>query len=86
MSELTERIQLTSHDRDLILQCGYVSGRLEAALRRWPKGQLIRQVGMTRVDRTLTVYGRLSHLQWLDGALTVGNVACCIAIDGHSRV
>jgi hypothetical protein len=59
MAELTERIQLTIEHRDLILKYGHVSGRLEASLRRWPKGQPIRRVGMTRVE-----------LQWLIGDLS----------------
>jgi len=58
MAELTERIQLTWDHRELILKYGYVSGRLEASLRRWPKGQPIRRIGMTRVD-----------LEWLIGDL-----------------
>ncbi|MFG0262104.1 MAG: hypothetical protein ACF788_06925 [Novipirellula sp. JB048] len=58
MAELTERIQLTREHRELILKYGYVSGRLEASLRRWPKNQPIRRVGMTRVE-----------LEWLIGDL-----------------
>jgi hypothetical protein len=57
-AELTERIQLTWEHRELILKYGYVSGRLEASLRRWPKGQAVRRVGMTRVE-----------LEWLIGDL-----------------
>lgn len=59
MADLTERIQLTSQHRDLILKYGYVSGRLEASLRRWPKGQAIRRVWMDRVE-----------LHWLIGDLS----------------
>jgi len=59
MAELTERIQLTREHRELILKYGYVSGRLESSLRRWPKDQPIRRVGMTRVE-----------LQWLIGDLS----------------
>ncbi len=58
MSDLSERIQLTREHRDLILKHGYVSGRLKAALRRWPDTQLIRRVGMTQVE-----------LHWLIGDL-----------------
>ncbi len=58
MSDLSERLQLTREHRDLILKHGYVSGRLEAALRRWPDAQPIRRVGMTRVE-----------LHWLIGDL-----------------
>jgi len=58
VAELTERIELTREHRELILKYGYVSGRLEASLRRWPKDQPIRRVGMTRVE-----------LEWLIGDL-----------------
>ena len=61
MADLTERIELTLTHRDLILQHGYVSGRLEAALRRWPDAQLIRRVGMTRVELHMLI-GDLSHV------------------------
>jgi hypothetical protein len=39
MAKLTHRIELTIDDRDLILQYGYASCRLEASLRRWPKAR-----------------------------------------------
>lgn len=58
MADLTERIELTREHRELILKHGFVSGRLEASLRRWPKSQPIRRVGMTRVE-----------LEWLIGDL-----------------
>lgn len=58
MAELTERIELTREHRELILKHGYVSGRLEASLRRGPKDQPVRRVGMTRVE-----------LEWLIGDL-----------------
>ena len=61
MSGLTERIELTREHRDLILKYGYVSGRLEAALRRWPDAQAIRRVGMTRVELHWLI-GDLSHV------------------------
>ena len=60
MSELTERIELTWAHRALILKYGYVSGRLEASLLRWPKGQRLRCVGMTRVELAWLI-GDLSH-------------------------
>lgn len=60
MAELTERIELTREHRELILKYGYVSGRLEASLRRWPKHQPIRRVGMTRVELEWLI-GDLSH-------------------------
>ena len=60
MAELTARIELTREHRDLILKYGYVSGRLEASLRRWPKGQPICRVRMTRVELAWLM-GDLSH-------------------------
>jgi len=60
VAELTERIELTREQRDLILKYGYVSGRLEASLRRWPEGQPIRRIGMTRVELEWLI-GDLSH-------------------------
>lgn len=60
MAELTARIELTREHRDLILKYGYVSGRLEASLRRWPKGQPICRVRMTRVELAWLI-GDLSH-------------------------
>lgn len=60
MTDLTERIQLTREHRDLILKYGCVSGRLEASLRRWPKDQVVRRVGMTRVELRWLI-GDLSH-------------------------
>jgi len=60
MAELKHRIELTMEHRDLILQYGYVSGRLEAALRRWPMGQAIRRVGMTGAELHLLI-GDLSY-------------------------
>lgn len=60
MSKLTERIELTWEHRELILKYGYVSGRLEASLRRWPKAQPIRRVWMDRVELELLI-GDLSH-------------------------
>ena len=60
MTDLTERIELTVDHRELILKYGYVSGRLEASLRRWPKHQMIRRVGMTRMELHWLI-GDLSH-------------------------
>ena len=60
MADLTERIQLTIEHRGLILKYGYVSGRLEASLLRWPKGQAIRRVGMTGAELHLLI-GDLSY-------------------------
>ena len=60
MAELTARIELKREHRDLILKYGYVSGRLEASLRRWTKGQPICRVRMTRVELAWLI-GDLSH-------------------------
>ena len=60
MSDLEYRIELTQEHRDLILKYGYVSGRLEMPLRRWPQGQLIRRVGMTGAELHLLI-GDLSY-------------------------
>ena len=60
MAKLTKRIQLTREHRDLILKYGYVSGRLEASLRRWPIGQAIRRVGLTGSELHLLI-GDLSY-------------------------
>ena len=50
MSDLTEQIQLTIEHRNLVLKYGYPFERLEASLRRWPKGQAIRRVRMSRFE------------------------------------
>ena len=47
MSDLTESIELTYIDRDLILKYGYPFERLEKALKRWPAQQSIRTVRMS---------------------------------------
>jgi len=49
-SELSEQIQLTLEHRELLLKYGYPFDRLEASLRRWPKGQSIRRVRMSRCE------------------------------------
>lgn len=46
MPELSEQIQLTFEHRELLLKYGYPFERLEASLRRWPRGQAIRRVRM----------------------------------------
>ena len=48
MADLSEQIQLTFEHRELLLKYGYPFERLEASLRRWPKGQATRRVRMTR--------------------------------------
>jgi hypothetical protein len=60
MAELKNRIQLTETHRDLILKYGYVTGRLESSLLRWPKGQAIRRVGMTGAELYVLI-GDLSY-------------------------
>jgi len=46
--DLSEHIQLTLEHRELLLKYGYPFDRLDASLRRWPKGQAIRRVRMSR--------------------------------------
>lgn len=59
--DLTERIQLTFEDRDVIVKYGYVSGRLEARHPLVPaEGQAIHRVGMTWEKLHLLI-GDLSH-------------------------
>lgn len=60
MGELTETIELTLEHRDLLLKYGYPFERLEASLRRWPKGQAIRRVRMSRFELTYLI-GELSR-------------------------
>lgn len=48
MSELSEQIELTFEHRALLLKYGYPFDRLEASLRRWPRGQALRRVRMSR--------------------------------------
>ena len=50
MSDLTERIQLTYEQRELLLKYAFPSTRLLASLRRWPKGQAIRRVWMSHAE------------------------------------
>jgi len=50
MPDLTEKIQLTCEDRDLILRYGYPFDRLAKSLRRWPSNQVIRRVSMSRYE------------------------------------
>jgi hypothetical protein len=60
MSALTEKIQLTQDERDLILKHGYPFDRLAKSLRRWPQGQLIRRVSMSRYELEMLI-GELSR-------------------------
>ena len=48
MAALTEKIQMTREDRDLILKHGYPDARLTQSLHRWPADQMIRRISMTR--------------------------------------
>ena len=60
MPALTEKIQLTQDDRDLILKHGYPFDRLAKSLRRWPKDQLIRTISMSRYELEMLI-GELSR-------------------------
>ena len=55
MSAVTEKIQLTQDERDLILQYGYPFDRLVKSLRRWPKDQLIRTISMSRYELEMLI-------------------------------
>jgi hypothetical protein len=50
MSDLTEQIQLTFEQRELLLKYAFPSTRLLNSLCRWPKGQSIRRVWMSRAE------------------------------------
>jgi hypothetical protein len=50
MPDLTEQIQLTFEQRELLLKYAFPSTRLLNSLRRWPKGQLIRRVWKSRAE------------------------------------
>ena len=60
MPTLTEKIQLTQEERDLILKHGYPFDRLAKSLRRWPKDQLIRTISMSRYELEMLI-GELSR-------------------------
>jgi hypothetical protein len=60
MSDLTETIELTYIDRDLILKYGYPFERLESALKRWPKRQGVRKVRMSQYELEMLI-GELSR-------------------------
>lgn len=55
MSKLTERIQLTHYDRDLILKYGYPFDRLKKALHRWPQDQAIRRISMSEHELSMLI-------------------------------
>ena len=60
MGKLTERIQLTCYDRDIILKYGYPFERLEKALRRWPSDQTVRRISMSEYELSMLI-GELSR-------------------------
>ena len=60
MSKLTERIQLTHYDRDLILNHGYPSMRLRKSLQRWPEHQVVRRISMSESELSMLI-GELSR-------------------------
>ena len=55
MSKLTERIQLTHYDRDLILKYGYPLERLKKALGRWPDHQAVRRILMSQYELSMLI-------------------------------
>jgi hypothetical protein len=60
MGDLTETIELTYIDRDLILKFGYPFERLKRALKRWPKRQGVRKIRMSRYELQMLI-GELSR-------------------------
>jgi hypothetical protein len=60
MSHLSESIELTYIDRDLILRFGYVDSRLQRALNRWPAQQSVRRMRLTRYELEMLI-GELSR-------------------------
>ena len=60
MPDLTEKIQLTCEERDLILKYGYPFDRLAKALHRWPSKQVIRTVSMSEYELKMLI-GELSR-------------------------
>ncbi len=50
MSDLTEKIQLTPADRELILKHGYPFDRLEKSLRRHSGSDDIKRIGMSEFE------------------------------------
>ena len=55
MPDLTEKIQLTYEERDLILKYGYPFDRLAKALRRRPSKQVIRTVSMSEYELKMLI-------------------------------
>lgn len=55
MGALTESIELTFIDRDLILKYGYPFERLQRALKRWPKQQGVRNVRMSQYELQMLI-------------------------------
>ncbi len=60
MSELTENIQLTLEERELILKHGYPLDRLERALRRWSASEAIKRIAMSAYELEMLI-GELSR-------------------------
>jgi hypothetical protein len=55
MSDLTESIQLSCIDRDLILKYGYPFERLERGLKRWPGQQPVRTIRMNKYELEMLI-------------------------------
>lgn len=60
MSNLTEKIQLTLEERELILKHGYPFERLEKALRRWSATEAIKRIAMSAYELEMLI-GELSR-------------------------
>ena len=60
MSDLSERIQLTLEERELILKYGYPFDRLAKALRRWSNSEAIKTTSMSEFELSMLI-GELSR-------------------------
>jgi hypothetical protein len=59
MSDLTEKIQLTQEERELILKYGYPFDRLAKSLRRWSSNPAIKTISMSAYELEMLI-GELS--------------------------
>ena len=60
MGDLTEKIQLTLEERELLLKHGYPFDRLEMALRRWSRTKAVKQIAMSANELEI-LFGELSR-------------------------
>ncbi len=55
MNDLTEKVQLTSEERELILKYGYPFDRLAKALRRWSNTTAVKKIGMSEYELNMLI-------------------------------